>query len=235
MTEMEFRHHQDEGTGYGVPEQRDSVAYDPDAARPGPGPAHRDPYQDPDSAQDGTVEPGARYEAQDGAAEAATRYEAQDGVAAPGTRYEDVPAAEPEPDDVRMESTPVGEPFGAEPEPARAGYADVTAPVPGAVPEAGDQESSRWTPDWDADEIQRRWHGIQASFVDDPRDAVEKADNLVEEAVSSLTTHRQELMEHWKNTGQGDTEKLRLALRDYRSLLERLTGPFLRASDREVS
>ncbi|GII86215.1 hypothetical protein Ssi03_42050 [Sphaerisporangium siamense] len=69
-----------------------------------------------------------------------------------------------------------------------------------------------------------RWREVQAGFVDDPRDAVERADRLVEEAVDALTTRRKNLADRWKNGGDGDTERLRLALRDYRSLLEELVG-----------
>lgn len=87
---------------------------------------------------------------------------------------------------------------------------------------------------WDADEVRRRWHEVQVAFVDDPRESVERADAMVEEAVSALSARRRDLMDDWKNLGQGDTERLRLALRDYRSLLERLTGPFHGTADRGV-
>ncbi|MEV7969666.1 hypothetical protein AB0O34_27360 [Sphaerisporangium sp. NPDC088356] len=73
-------------------------------------------------------------------------------------------------------------------------------------------------------DFQQRWREVQAGFVDDPRDAVERADQLVEEAVTALTSRRQGLVDRWKNSDQGDTEQLRLALRDYRSLLEELVG-----------
>jgi hypothetical protein len=86
---------------------------------------------------------------------------------------------------------------------------------------------------WDADEVRRRWHDVQVAFVDDPRESVERADAMVDEVVSALSARRRELMDNWKNTGQGDTERLRLALRDSRSLLERLTGPF-HGADRGV-
>jgi hypothetical protein len=68
--------------------------------------------------------------------------------------------------------------------------------------------------------------------VDDPREAMERADGLVEEIVitltSSLTTRTSELRDRWKNADQSDTEQLRLALRDYRAMLEQLlamSGP----------
>ena len=87
---------------------------------------------------------------------------------------------------------------------------------------------------WDAGEVRRRWHEVQVAFVDDPRESVERADEMVEEVVSALSSRRQDLADGWKNLGQDDTERLRLALRDYRSLLERLTGPFQGTADRGV-
>ncbi|GAA3473294.1 hypothetical protein [Nonomuraea roseola] len=86
--------------------------------------------------------------------------------------------------------------------------------------------------DQDVDQAHTRWHDLQATFVDDPRQAMEQADQLVDEVVnaltSSLTTRTSELGGRWKNTDQGDTEQLRLALRDYGAMLEQLlalSGP----------
>jgi hypothetical protein len=67
---------------------------------------------------------------------------------------------------------------------------------------------------------------VQAEFVDNPKDCVEKADSLVSELIKSLTTGfadaRSRLEEQW---GQGETvstEDLRVALRHYRAFFERL-------------
>ncbi|MEU4699286.1 hypothetical protein [Nonomuraea dietziae] len=86
--------------------------------------------------------------------------------------------------------------------------------------------------DQDVDQAHTRWHDLQATFVEDPRQAMEQADQLVDEVVnaltSSLTTRTSELGDRWKNTDQGDTEQLRLALRDYGAMLEQLlalSGP----------
>lgn len=80
--------------------------------------------------------------------------------------------------------------------------------------------------DQDADDVRRRWQEVQASFVDDPRDAVERADSLLDEVTSSLRnaleTRATELQGRWKNTEKNDTEDLRTALRDYRATLEQL-------------
>ena len=71
-----------------------------------------------------------------------------------------------------------------------------------------------------------RWDHIQASFVDEPRGAVEKADALVAEAISKLAEGfartRAELDAQWKRGDSVSTEDLRQALRHYRSFFGRL-------------
>ncbi|MBB2913025.1 hypothetical protein FHS43_004320 [Streptosporangium becharense] len=82
----------------------------------------------------------------------------------------------------------------------------------------------------DAEDVRRRWQAVQASFVDDPRDSVERADALLDEVVnafrSALEARTAELRGRWKGSGDakdsGDTEELRTALRDYRAALEEL-------------
>jgi hypothetical protein len=78
----------------------------------------------------------------------------------------------------------------------------------------------------DADRFESRWREVKAGFVDDPRDSVERASALCEEAVTALTTALEErrgsLKEQWD--GDADTEHLRTALRAYGVLLERLAS-----------
>lgn len=78
----------------------------------------------------------------------------------------------------------------------------------------------------DSDDVLRRWQEVQAGFVDDPRDAVQRADSLLDEVTSSfrsaLEARATELQGRWKNTEKNDTEDLRTALRDYRATLEQL-------------
>lgn len=80
--------------------------------------------------------------------------------------------------------------------------------------------------DQDSDDVRRRWQEVQAGFVDDPRDAVQRADSLLDEVTSSLRNALEarttELQGRWKNTERNDTEDLRTALRDYRTTLEQL-------------
>ena len=71
-----------------------------------------------------------------------------------------------------------------------------------------------------------RWTDVQTGFVDEPRQAVERADELVAEVIQRLAKvfadERGKLEEQW---GRGDdisTEDLRVALQRYRSFFERL-------------
>lgn len=74
-----------------------------------------------------------------------------------------------------------------------------------------------------ADDLAERWQLLQARFVDDPKAAVRTADELVERAMAGiaerLTATRSELETVWAGNGQTDTEQLRRALQEYRSVL----------------
>jgi len=78
----------------------------------------------------------------------------------------------------------------------------------------------------DAAQFRERWTDIQASFVDDPRRAVEQADTLVAEVMQRLAQafadERKTLEQQWDRGGDTETEELRLALRRYRSFFGRL-------------
>jgi hypothetical protein len=71
-----------------------------------------------------------------------------------------------------------------------------------------------------------RWISIQSSFVDDPRQAVRRGDELVAQVMTNLANsfaeerHRAEAQ--LGETGEGSTESLRVALRRYRSFFDRL-------------
>jgi hypothetical protein len=74
--------------------------------------------------------------------------------------------------------------------------------------------------------LRARWDNVQASFVDDPRDCVQKADGLVLDVVGQLTTGfteaRSRLEEQWGRGEEASTEDLRVALKRYREFFERL-------------
>ena len=71
-----------------------------------------------------------------------------------------------------------------------------------------------------------RWQEIQASFVDQPRDAVAEADALVADLMQRLAasfSHERERLEgHWDRGDDVSTEDLRVALTRYRSFFDRL-------------
>jgi hypothetical protein len=70
-----------------------------------------------------------------------------------------------------------------------------------------------------------RWQEIQAGFVDEPRRAVQDADALVVDMMDRLArmlASERDQLESAGQTGKVSTEDLRLGLRRYRALFERL-------------
>ncbi len=78
----------------------------------------------------------------------------------------------------------------------------------------------------DTSGLRSRWDDIQAAFVDDPTDCVQKADALVEEVVEQLTAGfseaRSRLEAQWARGEHASTEDLRVALQRYREFFQRL-------------
>lgn len=74
--------------------------------------------------------------------------------------------------------------------------------------------------------LRARWDHVQASFVDDPRECVQKADGLVTDVVDQLTNSfaqaRSGLEAQWARGEDASTEDLRVALRRYRDFFDRL-------------
>jgi hypothetical protein len=74
--------------------------------------------------------------------------------------------------------------------------------------------------------LRSRWDDVQAAFVDDPRECVQKADTLVAEVVDQLTNGfsevRSRLEAQWSRGEQASTEDLRVALKRYREFFQRL-------------
>jgi hypothetical protein len=75
-----------------------------------------------------------------------------------------------------------------------------------------------------AENFRRDWDAVQIGFVDDPRQAVRKADELVQQVLHNLTDHFSGERNRVEARGaQADsTEALRMALRRDRAFLERL-------------
>ena len=77
-----------------------------------------------------------------------------------------------------------------------------------------------------AEKFRTRWLAIQSKFVDDPRDSVRQADELVSDVIQDITNSfadRRGTMEKvWNGGGNTSTEDLRITLQRYRSFFERL-------------
>ena len=78
----------------------------------------------------------------------------------------------------------------------------------------------------DVEQLRERWQAIQAEFVDDPQQAVQKADALVTDVIDNLTRtfeQTKDLLD--TQLGEADdvsTEDLRVGLQRYRTFFERL-------------
>jgi hypothetical protein len=77
-----------------------------------------------------------------------------------------------------------------------------------------------------AAEFRTRWDLVQRSFVDDPKKAVQAADELVAQVTRTLTDsfvdQRSEREKRFDQAQPPTTESLRIALRQYRAFFERL-------------
>ncbi|WP_329534385.1 hypothetical protein OG568_34540 [Streptomyces sp. NBC_01450] len=125
----------------------------------------------------------------------------------------------------------------------RGGQAESTRAGQGDRTRAGRQESAAGQRDTgpqgngdgallshdECDKYALRLQHAVGGFVDGPRASVEEADHVLEELTTeftdAMTRRRRTLRTTWQAAGEGDTadtEKLRLALRDYREVTERL-------------
>jgi hypothetical protein len=80
--------------------------------------------------------------------------------------------------------------------------------------------------DSDIGDLRSRWTNVQAEFVDEPRRAVEGADQLVATVMQRLADgfakERGSLEEQWDKGETASTEDLRVALQRYRAFFNRL-------------
>jgi hypothetical protein len=127
----------------------------------------------------------------------------------------DADAEQPEAGRVDAELSPEGMPSESP---------DSQVDSPDATAESSNGESLFGGIDLSA--LRSRWDDVQAAFVDDPRECVEKADHLVSDVVEQLTTGfaqaRSRLEEHWSRGQEASTEDLRQALQRYREFFQRL-------------
>jgi hypothetical protein len=110
------------------------------------------------------------------------------------------------------------------------------------VPDANDVSNARGTermtaardaaqpdplfPEDEFESFRSRWSDVQTSFVDEPRKAVELADNLVANVIKRVAeqfaAEREELEKQWDSGESVDTEDLRQAFKRYRAFFDRL-------------
>ncbi|PWK82472.1 hypothetical protein C8D88_11365 [Lentzea atacamensis] len=75
-----------------------------------------------------------------------------------------------------------------------------------------------------AGRLEDEWQAVQYEFVDDPKAAVRKADELVTRAIGELTARHRSLTKQLEENGDPQTEDLRLALHRYRELFKSLVA-----------
>ncbi len=148
---------------------------------------------------------------------------------APSGSYDESPTATTPP--VSNETAPVMSSPSSEPSaPSAEPSPGVDAPRAAAQQQSSAEHESSTAQllfaDDDLAEMRGRWAAVQAAFVDDPKDCVQKADVLVSDLVDQLTTGfahaRSHLEEHWGRGEEASTEDLRVALMHYREFFERL-------------
>ena len=78
----------------------------------------------------------------------------------------------------------------------------------------------------ESEQFRTRWNEIQGKFVDEPRSAVEQADELVTEVIELITemfnNEHRSLEAQWNKGNDVSTEDLRIALQRYRSFFNSL-------------
>ncbi|WP_405971825.1 hypothetical protein OG496_19775 [Streptomyces sp. NBC_00988] len=142
--------------------------------------------------------------------------------AIPSPRTGDTVGTERSSDRTEQSSRPVHAP-----EPAPAVSTGAASGNGRRVPQ--DAENGSLLPHDESDKFSLRLQHAVTGFVDEPRSAVEEADHVLEEVAArfteAVTKRRATLHGSWESKGSDasdDTEQLRLALRDYRELTERL-------------
>jgi hypothetical protein len=96
------------------------------------------------------------------------------------------------------------------------------------APAAGEAENERVAliDEGQVGGYRQRWTSIQTKFIDEPRETVSDADELVAEVIQGLARRfaeeRQTLEQQWQSGSEVSTEDLRQAMQHYRSFFERL-------------
>lgn len=121
---------------------------------------------------------------------------------------------------------------GAEPED---GYVAPSEPRYGGLPRSGhgpqafeDQSSPLLLEMEEIEDFKRRWPEIKATFVDDPRDSVQLADQMLTQVTELIARRvgeeRARLESEWNGRNDVTTEDLRQSLHRYQVFFDRLTN-----------
>ena len=88
------------------------------------------------------------------------------------------------------------------------------------------EERAMLLPADEPERLRTRWSEIQGTFVDSPRQAVERADALVADVMKRMAeifaNERASLEQQWDRGDKVTTEDLRIALQRYRAFFDRL-------------
>ncbi len=121
-----------------------------------------------------------------------------------------------------------GDPLNRRDEAARADRNDGPILLPASSPTASPaaRASGPLFPEDELHNFRARWDSVQTSFVDEPREAVERADSLVANVVKRIaeqfSDERTRLEDQWAKGDNVSTEDLRQALKRYHSFFDRL-------------
>jgi hypothetical protein len=147
---------------------------------------------------------------------------------AEGARHSDTPLPREEPDRQVQSDWSDGQGLSADQTEAAPTQTQATDPQPEAAAVVSSEPSSAQSlfADDELAGLSARWDSVQAGFVDDPRDCVQKADGLVSDVMDQLTAGfsatRARLEERWARGEDASTEDLRVALKQYREFFQRL-------------
>jgi hypothetical protein len=111
---------------------------------------------------------------------------------------------------------------------------DDTRPMSGSIdkpprgyeePVVGGARAPLFSPE-ETESFRSEWSGIQSGFVDEPRQALERADALVARLMTRLAQvvggERSAFERQWDLDNRTSTEDMRVALTKYRSFVDRL-------------
>jgi hypothetical protein len=89
-----------------------------------------------------------------------------------------------------------------------------------------EQQPNPLFPASELDNFRSNWSEVQISFVDQPREAVERADHLVAAVFKRIgeqfASEREQMEKQWDRGENVNTEDLRQAFRRYRAFFDRL-------------